>query len=425
LGIYEFVLFNFDNTFCTFCNNGIQGKITMAKQKKTNIENDVFDDIASLAGGELLADQAPVKYYIDTGNLAVNAICSGRFFGGGMPGGRIIELLGPAAGGKSLWGCNFVRGIQVIDGVPVYLDCENALNPQFAVRSSHINPDKVLRLSPADGIDCLERTFLKVHNIIRKVREKHGPSKPLGFVYDSISVSPSERELRETTIDENFTEAEWKRKVGAKEQPGERAKICNKEFRKLEAVLEKADTTMLVINQIRQKIGSYGNPEIGSTAATVLEYYSCLRLRVSAHKKIENKHGLVIGINLKVKNIKNRIHKPFMEADGVQLFFEKGVNPLSGLLILLEQMERIEKVGVATYKVKEPWSNGQDVTFKATKAANMIDADVLCKCPALVDAKDETQVLDYLSIFREAIEQTLSDDTHENPIGNDDVSEFQ
>jgi recombination protein RecA len=386
----------------------------MAKQKKT--EADMYADLASIAGAKLLGNEPPVNYYIDTGNLAVNFLMSGIFIGGGYPGGRIIELLGPSAGGKSLWGCNFARGLQVIDGVPVYLDAENALNPQFVAKASHLDPYKLVHVRPRDGIDCLERAFLKVHNIIRGFRSKNA-KQPLGFVYDSISVSPSERELRETNISEDFTEAEWKRVVGAKEQPGERAKICNKEFRKLESVLEKTDTTMLVINQLRQKIGVvYGNPEVGSTASTVLEYYSCMRLRVSAHKKIENKLGRIIGINLKVKNIKNRINTPFMEAEGIQLFYEKGVNPLSGLLTLMEQAERIEATGKGTYRVKEPWAGGQNVTFRATKSANMVDAEVLYKCPALVDAKDEQQVRDYLSVFSEAINQSNSDDSVEKDI---------
>lgn len=108
-----------------------------------------------------------------------------------------------------------------------------------------------------------------------------------------------------------------------------------------------------------------------------------------------------------------------MEAEGIQLFYAKGVNPLSGLLGVLEQIERVEAVGKGTYKVKEPWANGQEVVFKATKSANMVEAEVLYKCPSLVDAKDEQQVRDYLSVFGEAIEQSNSDDSVEKDINNE------
>jgi hypothetical protein len=99
-----------------------------------------------------------------------------------------------------------------------------------------------------------------------------------------------------------------------------------------------------------------------------------------------------------------------MEAEDVTLFYKTGIDPLSGLLRILEQAERIESVGRGSYKVKEPWANGANTVFQASKASNMVDANVLYECPALVDAKDEQEVRDYLSIFQEAIDATLSDD---------------
>ena len=68
----------------------------MAKQKKT--DDDIFGTIAKQTKGTILADEPPVCYYIDSGNLAVNFICSGKFIGGGYPGGRIIEIVGPCNG---------------------------------------------------------------------------------------------------------------------------------------------------------------------------------------------------------------------------------------------------------------------------------------------------------------------------------------
>ncbi len=397
----------------------------MAKKPPSNPDNDIFTQLAKSSGGDTLANMPPVKYYIDSGNLAVNCICSGNFISGGYPGGRIIEIVGPSMGGKSLWGCNFVRGVQQLNGIPIYLDAENAMNAQFAEKASHLDPHKIVRYGPKDNIECLEKAFLKVHNVIRKVRETHGMDKALGFVYDSLSVSPSARELRETEISEDFTEAEWKRKVGGKEQPGERARIINKELRKLESTLEKTDTTMYIIQQLRKNIGVvYGKTEVSAVANDAMEYYCCCRLRVSAHKKIENKLGKIIGVNLKIKNIKNRITAPFVEAEGIQLYYEKGVNPLSGLIVLLERMERIVAVGKGSYAVKEPWAGGNSVTFKASKTANLIDEEILYKCPALIDAKDEQQIRDYLAPFRDAIQQTLSEDNVEKDVSEEEGGIF-
>lgn len=395
----------------------------MARKKTT--EADVMSDLAKDLGGKLLSEQGPINFFIDTGNLAVNWVCSNRFMGGGLPGGRIIEILGPSSGGKSYWASNAVRGVQFLDGLAAYLDAENAMNAEFAARTSHIDPAQLIHFRPRDNMECLEKVFLKIHNVMRKVRAKY-KEKPLFFVLDSISVPPSARELKETGLSENFTEAEWKKVVGKKEQPGERARVCNKEFRKLESILEKNDATLLVVNQIRQKIGQcYGSPETASTAATVLEFYSCLRLRVSAHKRIENKKlKKVIGINLKVKNLKNRINTPYLVAEDIQLFWDKGVNPLSGLLVALEQSERIVKAGKGIYKINEPWAGGkEDATFRATKSKNTVDVETLCAYPALIDAKNEEEIRDYLAIFGDAIAMSDSEDIEEGDLTDDLLGE--
>lgn len=381
----------------------------MAKNKKDD-ELDL-SGIVQKYGGEVLSNTSGVKYFIDTGNLAVNWVCSGKFMGGGLPGGRIVEFQGPSSGGKSLWASNIARGFQSLGGIVIYLDCENAVNPIFMERTSHVDATKLIRFGPKDGIDCLEGVFSKIYNLINAIRAKY-PKKPILFIYDSIAVSPSRRELNEVDLPEEYTDAQFKRIVGHKEQPGERAKICNKEFRKLESIIEKQDVSMLVINQIRQKIGvRYGNPETGSTAATVLEFYSSCRLRVSAHKKIEHSElKTQIGTNLKIKNIKNRTCNPYQQAEDLQLFFQEGINPLSGLVVALKQAERIELTGKATWKIKEPYAGGQDITFKATETKNIMPENVLLSCPALIDAKDEEEVRAYLNIFRNSID-----------FGNDDT----
>jgi len=378
----------------------------MPKQKKND---DLFAELAEDFGGEVLNAIPPVKFFVDTGNLALNYICSGKFMGGGVPAGKIIELYGPESSGKSLWGMNILRGTQAIGGIPVHLDCENAVNSEFAAKASHIDLSKIVRFAP----DCLEAVFAKIFNIIRKVREKD-TERPLVFVYDSIAVSPSERELRETTVSENPTPTEWKQKVGSKEQPGERAKIINRELRKLEALLEKNNATLVVMNQTRKKIGVFMGSDETTTSGEALKFYAGLRLRTSTQKKIDNKKlGTLIGVNLKIKNVKNRIFRPFAEVEGVQLYFEKGVNPLSGLLTCLEQAERIEKVSNGVYKVLEPWAAGQEIKFRGSKARNDVDAETLLKCPALIDAKDEQEVKDYLALFGEAIDQGMSEDVEE------------
>lgn len=376
----------------------------MAK-KKANA--DIFNFIADEVGGEVLINSTPVKYFIDTGNLAFNWIISGRFLGGGIPGGRITEVFGAEATGKSYWAANVVRGTQAIGGIPVYLDCENALNNEFVVRTSHIDLAEVVKFDPSKGIDCLENCFAKIYNVIKAARQKVDIAKPLVFIYDSLSASPSKRELAETELDAD--------EARPKDQPGERARICSKEFRKLGALVEKANATLLVLNQTRMKIGvMYGDPTTTGGGGESLKFYATTRIRTFAQKKIEHKKlKIATGVNLRVKNTKNRCHVPFLETEGVKLFWRDGVNPLSGLLSCLEQSERIEMVGKGMFQVKEPWAGGVEVKFRGSKARNDIDAEVLYKCPSLIDAKDEQEVRDYLSIFGAAITLDTSDDNEE------------
>jgi hypothetical protein len=86
-------------------------------------------------------------------------------------------------------------------------------------------------------------------------------------------------------------------------------------------------------------------------------------------------------------------------------------------------MERITATGKGIYSVLEPWANGQEISFRASKAANMMDVDALYKCPALIDAKDEQQVRDYLEPYNDVINTTLSDEIVEKNIVSADLEE--
>jgi recombination protein RecA len=393
----------------------------MSKTKKTSEDKpskakSLFSEIAKKTGGEILGDIPPVKYYVDTGNLALNFINSGRFMGGGIPGGRITEIYGPSASSKTLIGTNIVRGAQALGGYAIYLDCENALNSEFAAKASHLDVDTIIRYTP----ETLERVFNKIHAVLRLIREKD-KDVPVVFVYDSISVSPCEREFRETTLTENYTQAEFKKKVGAKEQPGERARVCSSQLRKLNPVLANGNASLVVINQTRQKIGVlYGNPETTGGGGTALEFYASCRIRTQSQKKIENKKlGTFIGVNVKMTNKKNRSFAPFWECDGVQLFFKDGINPLGGLFGCLIKAERVAATKPGYYKVCEPWAGGVDHQFRASKEKGEMDLDTLLKFPSLVDAKNEQEIKDYLAIFGDAIRQTASEDVQELEVGGE------
>jgi len=224
----------------------------MARQKKET-DDDIFSTLANETGGEVVGEgEKESKYFIDTGNLAINYCCSGRFINGGVPGGRLTEIYGPSASSKSLLGTNLLFGCQKLGGVPILIDSENAINKDFIKKASHADLNKIVRYTP----ETLEKCFHVMYRAIEHIRSnKKYADKPIVIVYDSISVSPCSREFREVDLPEGYTKEQFKKIVGANEQPGERAKICSKELRKLNTVMEENNVSVVIMNQIREKIG--------------------------------------------------------------------------------------------------------------------------------------------------------------------------
>lgn len=383
----------------------------MAKKKAAG-DDDFFAELAEKTNGSVLNNIDSVSYFVDTGNLALNYICSGKFIGGGVPGGKLTEIYGPSSSSKSLIGNNILFGCQKLGGIPVLLDCENSANKEFIQNASHCDLKRVVRHTP----ETLEKVFAKMHEVVDYIRAKKGPDIPIVILYDSIGVSPCERELREIDLPENYSQADFKRIVGAKEQPGERAKICSKELRKLNSAMEKKSFTVVILNQIRSKVGVvYGNPETTAGGGNALPFYASCRIRPQTQVKIEEKLSAkkkkILGISLRFRNVKNKTHRPFIESDGIQLLFDRGINPLGGLLSCLAEEGRVEKAGNGRFAVKEPWAGGEKVVFSGSfDSNNSVPPDVLLKCPTLIDAATTEEVQEYLRPFQSALDFKIEGD---------------
>lgn len=384
--------------------------------------DDLFKEIAEETGGDVLDKIDSVNYFVDTGSLALNYICSGKFIDGGIPGGKLTEIYGPSSSSKSLFGNNILYGCQKMGGIPVLLDCENSANKEFIKKASHCDLNKVLRYTP----QSLEEVFSKMYSVIEKIRKKD-PDRPIVIVYDSIGVSPSARELREVDLPENYDKATYKRIVGGNEQPGERAKICSRELRKLNSVMEKTGATVIILNQTREKIGiMFGNPETTAGGGNALPFYASCRIRPQTQKKIERKitakKSKILGINIKLKNVKNKTHRPFVESEGIQLLFDKGINPLSGLLSCLVEDDRLEAKGAGNFIIKDAYlgEDKENNKFKASLDKNEMPLEVLLKHPALINAESREQVESYFAPYMDAINFEISGDVVEVDSSEDD-----
>jgi recombination protein RecA len=396
----------------------------MAKRKSADASvvdiDAAYASIAEETGGDVLDDLDSIKFFIDTGSLAINYSCSGKFIKGGIPGNRITEAYGPEASGKSLIASNCLFGTQLLDGWAVILDCENATNADFMKKVSHLNLKRVIRYAPSS----LERAFRQIHNTTKKIRDREielgMERKPILFVFDSLTVPPCERELRENNLPMDYTPTEWKSIVGRQEQPGERAKVISAEMRKLQAMVVENDVTVYIVNQTRDKIGVlYGSPET-TPGGNSLKFYASLRMRTSAKKKIENKKlDQFSGINMQVKNVKNRSCRPFIIADDIKLYFDEGVDPLSGLLTCLISDQRVS--GKGNYSVADAYlpEGKTEYKFKANKAENRITIQVLLDCPKLIDAETAEEVQEYLDRWGGGLLATESGEYGEKNISFD------
>jgi len=401
----------------------------MARAKKIEEQDDIFAEIAAQTGGEVVGEtEKASSFFIDTGNLAINYCCSGRFMKGGIPGGRLTEIYGPSASSKSLLGTNLLFGCQKLGGIPILIDSENAINKEFIKKASHADLNKIIRYPP----ETLEKCFHVMYRAIDAVRKnKKYEDKPIVIVYDSISVSPCAREFRETDLPEDYSKEQFKKIVGGNEQPGERAKICSKELRKLNTVMEENNVSVVIMNQIRDKIGvMYGSPETTAGGGNALPFYASLRFRTQTQKKIEQKvPGLAkkksIGINIKISNKKNRSVRPFIEVENIPLFFERGINPLGGLLGALLDADRISASGAGNFKVKPEYADGkEDYKFKSSMERNDVPIDVLLDCPKLIDAETAEEVRAYLEPFKDAIAATDDPDIQALDAGDGDDEEL-
>lgn len=400
----------------------------MARSKKES-DDDIFASLASETGGEVVGEgEKASKYFIDTGNLAINYCCSGKFMTGGIPGGRLTEIYGPSASSKSLLGTNLLFGCQKLGGVPILIDSENAINKDFIQKASHADLKRIVRYTP----ETLEKCFHVMYRAIEHIRSnKKYAEAPIVIIYDSISVSPCAREFRETELPDDFTKEQFKKIVGGNEQPGERAKICSKELRKLNTIMEENNVSVVIMNQIRDKIGvMYGNPETTAGGGNALPFYASLRFRTQTQKKIEQKvPGLAkkktIGINIKIQNKKNRSVRPFIEVENIPLYFESGIHPLGGLLGALLDADRISALGAGNFKVKPEYADGkEDYKFKSSMERNDVPIEVLLDCPALIDGTSRDEVEKYLEPFKAAIDATNSPDVEAFDAGESDDDEI-
>ena len=289
------------------------------------------DVILKLKNASMLSEQELTPELISTGSYALNKVISGKY-NGGIPIGMITQFIGQASTAKTVFGTHILREAQRKGYHTLIIDSENAYNPTFA-RTLGIDPEKLIYAAP----ETVEECFDTIEKIINSIRTED-PSTPIVVFYDSLAVSPSKAEMEAEGYEGNNM------------QGATRAKMIGACLRKINPILRPKKVALVLVNQIRTKVGvMYGDPRTAAAGGNALEYYLGVNLETSKTDTVGDKDNPT-GIRGKVKNKKNKLIEPFKSCE-FELMFNKGLNPLYGLLPHLERDGVVERGG-SWYTVK-------------------------------------------------------------------------
>lgn len=274
-----------------------------------------------------LGDDIPVNVEaLSTGSLTLD-LALGI---GGIPKGRIVEVYGPEASGKTTLALHVVASSQKTGGTAAYIDVEHALEPAYA-RALGVNIDELLISQPDTGEQALDICEALVRSGAVDV-----------VVVDSVAALVPRTELEGEMGDSSV---------------GVLARLMSQAMRRLAGAISKNNCTVIFINQLRQKIGNpYGNPEVTS-GGLALKYYASVRIDVRRIESLKV-NGEVVGNHTRAKVVKNKVAPPFKEAE-FDIMYGEGISRIGEVVDLAVKLEIIDKAG-AWFTVEEQRIQGRD-----------------------------------------------------------------
>jgi len=235
---------------------------------------------------------------------------------GGYPKGRIIEIYGPESSGKTTFALQAIAEHQKLGGRAAFIDAEHALDPIYAEKLG-VNIDELLLSQPDTGEQALEICDALVRSEAISI-----------IVIDSVAALVPQAEIDGEMGDSHV---------------GLQARLMSQALRKLNGTISKTNTTVIFINQLREKVGvMFGNPET-TTGGRALKFYASVRLEIRRSEQLKMGEG-VVGNKTSVKVVKNKVAPPFKSCN-VDIMYGEGVSREGEIIDLASDAGILEKTG--------------------------------------------------------------------------------